>query len=695
MSAVLRSYAGFCALVLTVGASADNISFDASCDQIWGTCCDCGVNMKCNNWSVASTPAPTCPSLPGASDDVTIMLPCTLPAGQTGTVGTLVQTTATFNLAGSLGVNTTASFGGPVNWTAGTISRAGGDTAVIQINNGLSISGSDGKFLGGNAGALNGAVELIINSTATWQGAGGIQTGPLPGGGLPAVFRTAAGATFDVQNDAGITGTSFGLGRLVIDGTLIKSGAAGVSNWNVSLENNGLAHVQSGEIRLAGSGFATGEFRVDSGARLTFAPAFGFELRKGVKFTGEGDAVLVDTGSGYGLRVLETVDLNRLRVENSGSIGPDANPGHLNITGTLELDGAEIWVPMTVKAGARLEQTGENESFVRDLTIEGEVEILAGGLSTRDRVIRVQPSGVVEIRDGAALKTAGLSNVPIENAGTIRKSAGAGTASVLADFFEKFNNNAGGLDFGESNPVTEGGAWQIDAGTTLRAPGSFGQLFELNSGVVRGGGTLVVNRLNNNGGTVSPGASPGTLTIAGSETPARPGNYLQGENGTLEIEIGGATPGVEHDVLAVAGTATLGGTLRVTLINGFVPADGQSFTVLTAGARSGEFASLDASSLPAGLSAAIVYDNANVRVQFSGEASNGNENSGGNANENAPGGSNGNDNGSNINENSSGGGGGGNNAPPGVGPCGPTALGLMSLWFASSVGRRRRAANAK
>ena len=60
--------------------------------------------------------------------------------------------------------------------------------------------------------------------------------------------------------------------------------------------------------------------------------------------------------------------------------------------------------------------------------------------------------------------------------------------------------------------------------------------------------------------TVSPGSSPGTLTIAG--------NYTQGADARLLIEIAGLANG-EFDVLDSTGTATLnGGTLEVVLLPG-------------------------------------------------------------------------------------------------------------------------------
>lgn len=48
---------------------------------------------------------------------------------------------------------------------------------------------------------------------------------------------------------------------------------------------------------------------------------------------------------------------------------------------------------------------------------------------------------------------------------------------------------------------------------------------------------------------------------------------------------------------AVSGPAVLGGTLRVELLDGFSPALGDAFTVLTAGSLTGGFATIEAPTL--------------------------------------------------------------------------------------------------
>ncbi|MCI0331832.1 MAG: hypothetical protein L0228_01240, partial [Planctomycetes bacterium] len=98
------------------------------------------------------------------------------------------------------------------------------------------------------------------------------------------------------------------------------------------------------------------------------------------------------------------------------------------------------------------------------------------------------------------------------------------------------------------------------------------------------GGTLhadVVNfDLENNGGTIAPGQSPGGTTINGD---------LQINSGALEIEL--ASPS-SYDTVTVAGSAALGGDLLVRLLDGFVPDAIDQFTILTGQTISGAFDNL-------------------------------------------------------------------------------------------------------
>ena len=80
-----------------------------------------------------------------------------------------------------------------------------------------------------------------------------------------------------------------------------------------------------------------------------------------------------------------------------------------------------------------------------------------------------------------------------------------------------------------------------------------------------------------------------------------PGRYAQAATGELEVQLGGTVPGVDLGALRVGGPATLGGTLRVSLAAGFVPAEGSVFHVVSTGSRTGAFATIAGLDLGGGL----------------------------------------------------------------------------------------------
>lgn len=88
----------------------------------------------------------------------------------------------------------------------------------------------------------------------------------------------------------------------------------------------------------------------------------------------------------------------------------------------------------------------------------------------------------------------------------------------------------------------------------------------------------------------------------------------------VEIELGGLTPVAEYDQLIVNqfGTANLGGTLDLSLINGFVPQDGDAFTILTAGVISGSFMDdlVTPVNFPTGVTFEVIYEAKKVVLQF-------------------------------------------------------------------------------
>ncbi len=181
--------------------------------------------------------------------------------------------------------------------------------------------------------------------------------------------------------------------------------------------------------------------------------------------------------------------------------------------------------------------------------------------------------------------------VAFTNSGTV--DVQTGTLSFLGGL-----SNSGDVIIAGALTATSGynqtGGSTILAGGTLGAPN-----VNLNGGDLSGNGTVAAN-LNNTAGQINPGGlgTAGVIAITG--------NYIQGASGALNIDIGGTGSG-QFDRLTVSGTATLNGTLNVNLINGFAPAVGNSFQIMTFGSRSGDFASKNGLNLPNGLVFTPVY----------------------------------------------------------------------------------------
>jgi autotransporter-associated beta strand protein len=116
------------------------------------------------------------------------------------------------------------------------------------------------------------------------------------------------------------------------------------------------------------------------------------------------------------------------------------------------------------------------------------------------------------------------------------------------------------------------GTTTVDAGSLI-VDGSIAsaQTVVNAGGFIGGHGTIGGNLVNN--GIVGQINSPGTLTVAE--------NYTQNASGTLRIGVAGVTTG-QHDLLAVNGHATLGGTIQFISLGGFNLQPGEQITFLTA-----------------------------------------------------------------------------------------------------------------
>ena len=285
-----------------------------------------------------------------------------------------------------------------------------------------------------------------------------------------------------------------------------------------------------------------------------------------------------------------------LRGNNFEVLG-DLN-GSFSVIGTLTWPKGDVTGVLTIPSGSTLCITGSDEKdlWAGRLVNYGRIVWEDGNLSGKTyqanvNTIENMPGAVFEIDGGLTMQSYGKTTstgpgqFSFENAGTLRMSGTNTTEFQVGSFGGPFEfNNTGSIEVNAGNlyfriPVTQESG-EIILLSTLTSS----QNIQLRSGRIGGSGMLNGDLLNS-GGILGPGQSPGMLTVHG--------NYSQGSNGVLEVEIGGATPGTAYDQLVVSGDVVLNGRVTIQLVDSYTPSTGDPFNVISCGgALSGEFSEI-------------------------------------------------------------------------------------------------------
>ena len=402
------------------------------------------------------------------------------------------------------------------------------------------------------------------------------------------VFNNKPDALLDFQADTPLDDYPGGSPVINNEGTILKSAGTGTCSLSgVALNNSALVRSASGTLNLAGGGTHTdGQFDTTDKNVVRFGGGT-HSLTGTTTMTGAG-TVRLSTGT---LDVSDTCtvsaatfDFSGGKLDGSGDFRVEtfldwSGPGTMTGTGTTTLVNG---------AAAEVRGVGAGSGGLRGRTVEnyGTVTVTATGrfdwgrYSTSvppDTVFNNRPTGIFDFQVDSQIDDYPGGAPVLNNEGTIRKSAGPGTYLVSG---VELNNNSGLVDaqsgtlrFDDIYTQTSGET-RLAGGATLRSS----KTVDIQGGTLTGTGTVDGNVAN--AGTTSPGASPGTLTIDG--------DYTQTAGGNLAIEIAGNTAGT-FDVLAVTGTASLAGTVTVTL-DAFEPDAGDTFDFLTCTTRTGMFA---------------------------------------------------------------------------------------------------------
>lgn len=379
-----------------------------------------------------------------------------------------------------------------------------------------------------------------------------------------------------------------GEGILTINtGGEVTSGEArigtGVGGGNATVGKNG--SWKTGNIAIGAGG--KGELTIAEGGHVeSGAAVIGQDAGAG---GGLGNKVVVDASS-WSVASLLVGDAatGRLEVKN----GAEVDAGILQIakkagvTGAVTVSGVDADSEFSRLFCARLEtgEAGSSELRIEDGALVNAENVLLGA-GTGDTTVTVTGihGGTINSKLNVAedLFVGDLSNATflMESGGAVHSKNAKVTGSYSRPRASEVRiDGASSWDLDEK--LTVGSLAGLELGSavvTLLGGAIEAQSIEVNNkGRIQGFGTLAVAPANRllNGGTISPGLSPGTLTISG--------NYEQGPGGRLLVEIGG-TNSADYDHLIITNTATLGGNVTFKFISGFAPKAGDHFDFLSVG----------------------------------------------------------------------------------------------------------------
>ncbi len=452
----------------------------------------------------------------------------------------------------------------------GVITATTGNTLTISTP--ISVTASGGLTKAGGGTLRLGAASHSYTGTTT------INQGTLS-------YINAANESFGALNGVGTVQNAAGAGTLAFT-------QAASTTYNI------------GTITNSTTSGATGAFTLNAGA------SSGTTSTTIATINGTSTSVVNLGGNSTGIT-------NITNVLNTAGQTVNFNAGTVNLNGTGAFGSTMVVNGATVNTASA---TANNINFQNVVNLQ----VLSGTLNVRQlNGLRIGNQFGAQLPNGAsnatALQSGGIINF------TNSASFSLGNNATTGPFTATFALSGGLFDSSTSTGTiligagaTGGGisSFNFSGGTLLwrgTISGSQGagaqQSFVWTGGTLAVGtytatnltstqGTAVVigttNTLTNAGGILAPGGvgTGGITLITGNYnvTPLTAASYA--------VDIGSATAAAAfqsgaafYDTTTVSGTVVLGGTLNVSLINGFTPA-AQSFTILTGTSFTGSFSNV-------------------------------------------------------------------------------------------------------
>ena len=510
--------------------------------------------------------------------------------------------------------STTATISGATAATANSLSIDNGGVTVGNITAGqLTVGGTITVGTFGANGKLTltlgtiSANGLSVGATGSYSDTAGntiILTGSSP------TIQMAAGVNVIVNST--ITGanglTKDGLGTLTLTGSNTYSGGTTISNGTLQVGN-------SGTTGFLGSGDVT-----NNGA-LVFKRSDSLAVDNAISGTGSvaqagsGTLTLLGTNTYSGTT---TINGGTLQVGNGATNGTLGTGAVINNSILVFDHSDDLVVSNAISGGGNFIQNGSNTlTLVGTNTYSGSTTINAGTLVVGDGGTNGSIGTGPVIDNSALVFNRGDSNVIASTISGTGSFTQAGTGLVIFAASNTYTGvtviSSGTLQVGNGGAsgslgggdVTNNSSLVFDRSNSILVTNliaGVGSLTQAGTGLltltnvntysggtwISNGGTLAV-RDSHALGTGDLNIQNGTMAL-NTMTVNVGGNFTQNSNGVLAVSIGQTNV---FGQLAIAGSATLDGTLRLVQANSFLPEHNDTFVVLTASnGVTGTFAAL-------------------------------------------------------------------------------------------------------
>lgn len=390
-------------------------------------------------------------------------------------------------------------------------------------------------------------------------------------------LQVLSGGRWTASGDTSIGVLAGSSGRLDVSGqgSLVEAQATltvGAAGYGALVVRDGGVLRTAGLTTAASSATSAADVEITgTGALLSIGGNFSTGLGQG--------QVTVANGGRFNCTAISTISATGRLTLDDGLWESTS----ITVSGLAQGSGTLRATSVTCASGGIVQvRAGEDLMLTGNFTNAGQTSVTDGWLWVAGVTANSASTGLIAARDAVLWFDGGLNNN-----GALTAAAG------LNEAFGEVTNAASGrvaVSGGATaifyDDVTNNGTISVSAAGGLASSAVFFGSFSGNG--VSGAGRVFLE------GDARPGFSPGVMAFGG--------DVSCGPAAETIMEIGGITPGTQFDRFTVAGAFLRDGSLTVQLINGFVPAVGDSFDLLdfTEANATGSFTALNLPALPAG-----------------------------------------------------------------------------------------------